>query len=229
MGRYDVLQRTSDGMFNASALLRLWNETDGNTEKRLKDFLALQSTKEFAQTIIQEEIDKNFKLESHREISPNGDNQALTECHQVISIKKGTHTAQGRTPDEVWMHPLLFVDLAMWLNPKFKYTVLKFVRDQLILYRNRIADSHRRWTDMLQKLGCRDRQYAAVQRGLNLAVFGESYEGIRDHATEEQLLRLSQIEDSLERAVEFGLITDLAGVGSYLRKVHERDFPNPRP
>lgn len=29
------------------------------------------------------------------------------------------------------MHPLLFIDFAMWLNPAFKYDVLKFVYDEL--------------------------------------------------------------------------------------------------
>ncbi|MBC7407182.1 MAG: KilA-N domain-containing protein [Arcicella sp.] len=26
-----------------------------------------------------------------------------------------------------WMHPILFIDFAMWINPKFKVKVLKFV------------------------------------------------------------------------------------------------------
>lgn len=37
------------------------------------------------------------------------------------------------------MHPLLFIDFAMWLNPAFKVKVLKFVYDELIKFRN-LAD-----------------------------------------------------------------------------------------
>lgn len=33
MGSFDVLQRTNDGMFNASALLKQWNAVDGNAFK----------------------------------------------------------------------------------------------------------------------------------------------------------------------------------------------------
>lgn len=225
MGSFDVLQRTNDGMFNASALLKQWNAVDGNTEKKLVNFLNLKSTLEFAQAIIVEEFDKTFKLSSHSNDSYYGDSQLLTNCNQVLKLKKGRNTAQGRTPDEVWMHPLMFVDFAMWLNPKFKYHVLKFVQDKLIWERNRIADSHRKWTDMLQLLGCKDNQYAEVQKAMNFAVFGESYEGIRNFASEEQLLKMSALEQSIEQAVSFGLIKDLAGVGSYLNKVYEQDFP----
>lgn len=180
---------------------------------------------EFAQTIIVEEFNEKFQLESHIGNSQYGDIQTLPKCEKVIHVKKGRNTAQGRTPDEVWMHPLMFVDFAMWLNPKFKYHVLKFVQDKLIWERNRIADSHRKWTDMLQLLGCKDNQYAEVQKAMNLAVFGESYEGIRNFANEEQLLKMSALEQSIEQAVGFGLIKDLTGVGSYLNKVYEQDFP----
>ena len=41
------------------------------------------------------------------------------------------------------MHPLLFIDFAMWLNPVFKVKVLKFVYDQLIKYRNEAGDAYR--------------------------------------------------------------------------------------
>lgn len=41
------------------------------------------------------------------------------------------------------MHPLLFIDFAMWLNPAFKVKVLKFVYDQLIQYRNDAGDTYK--------------------------------------------------------------------------------------
>ena len=229
MGDFNVLQRTMDGMFNATALLKQWNAVEGNVVKNLAYFMRLKSTLEFAKTIITEEFSEDFQLEPHFEKSQNGDIQQFTEYKKVIYVKKGRSTQQGRTPDEIWMHPLMFVDFAMWLNPKFKYHVLKFVQDQLITYRNRIADSHRKWTDMLQQLGCKDSQYAKIQKAMNLAVFGNSYEGIRNFASEEQLLKMSNLENAIEQAVHFGLITDLTGVGGYLRKVYEQDFPSLNP
>ena len=42
-----------------------------------------------------------------------------------------------------WMHPLLFIDFAMWINPSFKYDVLKFVYDRMLMYRNEAGDAYR--------------------------------------------------------------------------------------
>lgn len=41
------------------------------------------------------------------------------------------------------MHPLMFVDFAMWLNPVFKVKVLKFVYDQMLKYRNDAGDAYK--------------------------------------------------------------------------------------
>lgn len=51
MGNYDVLQRTSDGFFDANALLRQWNANPENKIKKMSKFLELQSTKEFIQQL----------------------------------------------------------------------------------------------------------------------------------------------------------------------------------
>ena len=36
---------------------------------------------------------------------------------------------RGKYNGGTWMHPMLFIDFAMWINPSFKYDVLKFVYD----------------------------------------------------------------------------------------------------
>ena len=222
MGSFDVLQRTNDGMFNASALLKQWNAVKGNQEKRIDKFLKTQNTKEFIEALCDELLEKSGQ---RNYLTINGGKSAIIDYQQVIKTKKGGISPTGIKPDETWMHPLLFIKFACWLNPRFEVKVLSFVQDQLIMYRNRIADSHRKWTDMLQLLGCKDNQYAEVQKAMNFAVFGESYEGIRNFANEEQLLKMSALEQSIEQGVSFGLIKDLAGVGSYLNKVYEQDFP----
>lgn len=55
MGDFDVLQRTSDGYFDGNALLNLWNKSNGNTRRRMDDFLSSPKTKEFIDAIIDDE------------------------------------------------------------------------------------------------------------------------------------------------------------------------------
>lgn len=54
MGNFDVFQRTSDGMFNATALLKQWNAFN-NSNKELKEYFKLNSTNDFASTIAKRE------------------------------------------------------------------------------------------------------------------------------------------------------------------------------
>lgn len=116
MGDFDVSQRTKDGMFNATALLKQWNAQDGVAQRKLDNYFASAKTTEFIDTIIERE-----KLNTPK----------------MVYLK--TRGNNGGT----WMHPLLFIDFAMWINPSFKYDVLKFVYDQMIKYRNDSGDAYK--------------------------------------------------------------------------------------
>jgi len=109
MGCFSVEQRTKDGVFNASALLKQWNESAGD-KKEIKKFFENQNTKEFISALIEEE-------------NLNGEKSAYL-------------TSRGKYNGGTWMHPILFVKFAMWLNPRFEVKVIKFIYDQMIAYRS---------------------------------------------------------------------------------------------
>lgn len=100
MGDFNVFQRTSDGYFDANSLLKQWNDNPDSTRRRLDDFMNSGRTKEFISALSEDE--------SHRRKIDIGDNQL------VIKVK-GKTTKHGKTPDKVWMHPLLFIKFAMWI------------------------------------------------------------------------------------------------------------------
>lgn len=116
MGCFSVEQRTKDGMFNATALLKQWNESAGE-KKEIKKFFENQNTKEFISALIEEE-------------NLNGEKSAYL-------------TSRGKYNGGTWMHPILFVKFAMWLNPRFEVKVIKFIYDQMIAYRNEAGDAYR--------------------------------------------------------------------------------------
>ena len=82
MGNFDVLQRTSDGMFNATDLLSQWNESSGQ-KKQIVHFFDNSATDEFISALISEED--------------------LKERNSVFIKSRGKN---GGT----WMHPLLFIE-----------------------------------------------------------------------------------------------------------------------
>ena len=115
MGVFTVEQRTKDGMFNATNLLRQWNESTGE-KKEVTKFFENDNTKEFISALMKEE---NLNTQNSAYLKSRGKN--------------------GGT----WMHPILFIKFAMWLNPRFEVQVIKFVYDQMIKFRNDAGDAYR--------------------------------------------------------------------------------------
>lgn len=77
MEDFEVQQRTSDGYFDANALLAQWNEISKNTRRRMDKFLQSESTSEFIKTI--------KKRESQRSKSTNAENKTVSEANAEIS------------------------------------------------------------------------------------------------------------------------------------------------
>jgi len=127
MGEYEVLQRTSDSYFDLNSLLQQWNNGNGNNRRRLDKFMESPNTKAFISA---------FGIPNcNGRKRPNFD-------YQLVKYKKGIYSPYGRTPDEVWAHPFIFLKFAMFLNPKFEVQVIKFVFDELISLRCDAGDSY---------------------------------------------------------------------------------------
>lgn len=82
MGNFSVMQRTNDGMFNATLLLKQWNEQSVSNRK-MDNYFNSDKTKEFIKTIQERENLDTPKMVYVKSKASRGDNV-------------GT-----------WMHPLL--------------------------------------------------------------------------------------------------------------------------
>lgn len=230
MGEFEVNQRTSDGMFNATYLLNQWNSVEGNPRRKMVEFLSSSRTQEFIQTIKEEEglIETSENSDScelqHCRKPDHVENQAVTKSYNdgVICFKKGRMIkgkGKGRTPDEYWFHPYLFIKFAMYLNPRFEYNVIKFVHDNLVDLRIDIAGRYKRWTSALKSVGAKEPEdYQRIARCMNFVVFGKHFEGIRDHATTEEITEMQRYEDIIISIIEHGLFTTLEDIRDYLKK-----------
>lgn len=212
MGHYDVVQRTKDGMFDANALLRQWNLNNPNKKKQMDKFLNTEKTKEFITTIT--------KREGYNEIAESDISTSVLKIVKPRGIKGG-----GRTEGAVWMHPLLFIDFAMYLNVDFKYDVLKFVQDQLITTRNNIADSHKKWKSYMSKIGCvTPDDFSKCQKVFNVAVFGFHETGMRDKLTQEHLNDMMDQEKMFCQLIDMEIITDEKSFFHHCKKLFELRF-----
>lgn len=196
MGKYEVKQRSKDGMFNATALLKQWNDEKG-MKKEVTDFFKLKQTKEYLKAL---EQDSDFlNTGNHPYLKSRGKN--------------------GGT----WMHPYLFIDFAMWLNPKFKLQVIKFVYDELIKNRHITGIGYKYLSSAVRRLKG-DIDYSKMAKGLNYIVFGYHESGIRNKATETQLKELGETQQNLATMVELDFITTFDELMAAMRKIYRKKY-----
>lgn len=199
MGEHEVCQRTSDRMFNATALLKQWNDYSGQN-KEIKKFFENQSTQEFIKTLIEDE-------------NLNGEKSAYLK----------TRGKNGGT----WMHPYLFIDFAMWLNTKFKLQVLKFVSDELLVYRDEAGEGHKILAKQIGKIVNKKFMPVAMQtisKGLNHIIYGRHERNIRNkEANESYLKSLRDLENKITMLIDEGFLRSYEDVLKYLRLTWQKE------
>lgn len=61
-----------------------------------------------------------------------------------LEAKYGKCILSGRgRGNHTWVHPLIFIDIALWLNPELKVEVYDWLFDELLKYRNESGESYR--------------------------------------------------------------------------------------
>lgn len=200
MGLFLVYQRTKDGMFNATSLLRQWNESTGE-KKEITKFFENSNTKEFIQALMEEE---NLNTQNSAYLKSRGKN--------------------GGT----WMHPILFIKFAMWLNPRFEVKVIKFVHDQMIAYRNEAGEAYKELSSAVSKLVTKDFMKVAMPKiaeGVNLCVFGEHEHQIRNqHGSEAKMRELFQFERKVADLINEGFLKTFDATMEYLKKMWQKAY-----
>lgn len=196
MGNFKVIQRTKDGRFNATMLLKQWNEANG-TKKEMRDYFDNKSTKEFVEALVKED-------------NLHGENYPYVKSKASRGENAGT-----------WLNPIMFIDFCMWINPAFKVKVLKFVSDQMIKYRNEAGDAYRELSSAVAKIAKGNTAEAMKQtaKAMNYVVFGNHEQMMRNKQGDEaKQYELVALERKLADLINDEFITDMNSLINYLRK-----------
>ncbi|MCP4054569.1 MAG: KilA-N domain-containing protein [Mesoflavibacter sp.] len=116
----EVQQKSKSGFFNATAFVKLMN-------------------------IKRHELGKsNFQLSQFLKSSSTLDfiEELQKENERVVIKSRGRNSA-------TWVHPLLFIDIALNVSPKLKVEVYKWLYDELLKYRNNSGDSYKKMAGSL--------------------------------------------------------------------------------
>lgn len=208
MGEFKVTQRTKDAFFNATELLKQWNEKSG-MKKEVTKFLELQSTSELVKVIMERE-----------------------NLHTQDSTYVKSKASRGDNAG-TWMHPILFVDFAMWINPKFKYDVIKFVYDEMIKFRNLAGDAYPSMCKAVSSIlpdGLFKQKVKDLAKSLNIIVYGKHESEMRNKIGDESKIReLYELELQIAQWIDLGFIKDYNSLKSALTKLYYQKYPNVLP
>jgi hypothetical protein len=126
-----------------------------------------------------------------------------------------------------WMTPLLFIDFAMWINPSFKYDVLKFVYDELIKFRNEAGDAYIEMSSEVAKIAPKKEipiSISKVAQALNHICFGLHEKEIRNKQDESAMKELVALEKEVSLLIRVGHIKTFGALMEYLRDKYRAKY-----
>ena len=166
-----VRQNSKNSFYNATDLINAWNLENPDNQKRLDHYMELESTKHLMRAL---------------EADPQN-----TQIHGYLPM-----TSKRGKNGGTYVDPVIFLDIAMWTNVKFKIIALRWIHDGLIEFRNDAGDSYKEMCSAIQD-GIQPKDTLAFieeAKILNKLVFGRHEKGLRQIATPKQLSKLSQLE-----------------------------------
>jgi hypothetical protein len=178
-----IRQNSKTEFLNLNDLMDCFLEDNPKSTKKVENYMRLSQTQEFAETIREAELEAK-KQNTHK----NGElTLPLIEPVKVIETKRGKN---GGT----WVHPYLFLDFAMWLNPKFKLWAMSIIEDKLIKLRNEAGNKFKEMQQALKLSGAvSPREFAKEAAMINMIIFGTKA-GARNSADEEKLDLLNKLQ-----------------------------------
>lgn len=111
---HEIEQQSKTGFFNATDLVKVGNKWRNSRDLPNFNFSAFLNNSKTKEFI--EELNNKYD----------------------IVISKGRNRSS-----KTWVHPLLFIDIALAINPKLKVEVYQWLFDNLIEFRNDSGDSYK--------------------------------------------------------------------------------------
>lgn len=166
----EIRQQSKTEFFSATDLVNAGNKW--RRHNKLNDFNLYQYLKQKNTLEFIEELEKRYN-------------------QKILVSSKGRNST-------MWVHPLLFIDIALAINPKLKIEVYEWIFDNLIKFRNDSGDSYKEMAAALYIRYNNKREFPTYLS--KVAMYIKSQVGVEDWqtATEEQLKKRDKIHDSIK-------------------------------
>lgn len=131
------------------------------------------------------------------------ESKSTKEFKESLEKNFGTVKINSKGKNQhTWVHPFLFIDIALAINPELKIEVYSWIYDSLIRYRNDSGDSHKMMTgSIFNNINNKSEIKNCLIKTANKIriACGIEKESDWQHATEQQLKKRDEIHKTISR------------------------------
>jgi hypothetical protein len=197
-----VRQETKNGFMSVTDLQQAYEKArwmHGWSDRSIHTVLQASGTQEKVYHLLKERNLINLGFPNFTE---------LVESEGLITVMKGLgvwKTTGRGTNRNVVCDPYVWTLLAMELNPMLYAKVIIWLTDSLIFDRMEAGDKFKPMNGAISRL-LEKPDYPKYAREINLRVFGEHIQGMRNLASAKELRLISEIENTVTKAIEHGWV-----------------------
>ena len=197
-----VRQETKNGFMSVTDLQQAYERARwqyGWSDRRVNHILSLDSAQEKIYHLLKERNLIKADISAFTELV---ENQGVVDVLKGLGVWKTTGRGANRN---VVCDPYVWTLLAMELNPMLYAKVIIWLTDSLIFDRMDAGDKFKPMNSAISRtIGNPD--YPKYAKEINLRVFGEHITGMRNLASAKELRLVSEIENTLTKAIERGWV-----------------------
>jgi hypothetical protein len=197
-----VRQETKNGFMSVTDLQQAYEKArwmHGWSDRSIHTVLQASGTQEKVYHLLKERNLINLGFPNFTE---------LVESEGLITVMKGLgvwKTTGRGTNRNVVCDPYVWTLLAMELNPMLYAKVIIWLTDSLIFDRMEAGDKFKPMNGAISRL-LEKPDYPKYAREINFRVFGEHIQGMRNLASAKELRLISEIENTVTKAIEHGWV-----------------------
>ena len=208
-----IPQETSTQFLSISELQMSYDnirEGKGWSVKRIGDIMRTDAFVERAYYLIKDEVKLPESLNTSfpvfkKYVDSNTINSILKEFRMWKLTGKGGER-------KTWCHPLIWIAIALELNPEIFAKVVKWIKDGLISARLECGINYLELTQNIKEhiLPLENNNpicYRLIAGYCNYKVFGKNEVGIRNYASKDDLAKLNKLEMLVSSFIESGYFT----------------------
>lgn len=197
-----VRQETKNGFMSVTDLQQAYERARwqyGWNERHINTILQVESTRLKVYHILNERNLIKVGIPTFTELV---DSQGIVAVLKQLKVWKTTGRGENRN---VVCDPYIWTLLAMELNPMLYAKVIIWLTDSLIFDRMDAGDKFKPMNAAICRLLPKP-DYPTYAREINLRVFGEHITGMRNLASAKELRLISEIENTVTKAIQHGWV-----------------------